>query len=456
MEINKIYLIGIGGIGMSALARYYNTCGYYVAGYDKTKSKLTENLSDEGIYITYTDSIDTIPSQIKDSINNTLIIYTPAIPKESIQFNFFVDKKYNLIKRSKALGFIAQSKTTLAVAGTHGKTTTSTILAYIFNYSSKKATSFLGGISKNFNSNLVVDNGEYLVAEADEYDRSFLQLYPYIAAITSTDSDHLDIYKDSKSMISSFCDFVSQIKPDGAVILHLDTDPTLKEYAKSKIYTYSYNREADFYGKNHTKDGDGYILFDLAYPQGIIERCKLGIGGEINTENAIAAAAIAILAGIDHLQIKEALSSFKGVERRFDIRVNNRQIVYIDDYAHHPSELKAAISSIKDLFPNRKLTGIFQPHLYSRTKDFYIEFAKALDTLDNAILLDIYPAREEPIEGVSSQLILDNMRNTNAFIISKEELMNYIKTNSFDVLITFGAGDIDRFVPMIENYLLTK
>ncbi len=451
--MSKVYLIGIGGIGMSALARYYNSCGYYVAGYDKTESKLTDELVKEGINITYIDSLETIPLEIKSSLENTLIIYTPAIPKESVQLNYFIDNNYKIIKRSQALGYIAQNKTTLAVAGTHGKTTTSTILAYIFNYSTKKATSFLGGISKNFNSNLVVDNGEYLVAEADEYDRSFLQLFPKIAAVTSTDSDHLDIYQDSKTMIKSFCDFVSQIQIDGAAILHLDTDPELKKHAKSRVYSYSYSRESDFYGKNHIKKNDGRIIFDLVHPNGEIKDCQLGIGGEINTENAIAAVAIAITAGVDHNQIKEALLNFKGVERRFDIRVNSDKVVYIDDYAHHPNELKAAIRSIRDLFPNKKLTGIFQPHLYSRTKDFYKEFAQALDSLDYTILMDIYPAREKPIEGVSSKLILDNMLNNNKLLISKENLIDYIKNNEFEVLITFGAGDIDRFVPIIEEYL---
>lgn len=443
----NIYFIGIGGIGMSAIARYYKQKGYYVSGYDKTKSELTEALEQEGISIHYEDNIDFVPK----SIEETLVVYTPAIPKDMKELVYVNEHNYRVIKRSKMLGEIAQGQDCLAVAGTHGKTTTSTLLAHILYDSDKACSAFLGGISKNYNSNLLVSEKATIVAEADEFDRSFLQLYPKIAVITAMDADHLDIYQDLSHVKEAFKAFASQVSDilickEGLDIEDKDT--------KAKIYSYSYDKtSSDFHAENIAIDECGYFHFDIVYPGGRLENCSLGVPGWVNVENAIAAAAIALSYEVDAEAIKKALACFKGVKRRFDIHVNRPGCAYIDDYAHHPKEISAAISSMRNIFPGRKLTAIFQPHLYTRTRDFAREFAEALSAVDKVILLDIYPAREDPIPGVSSEIIFEKIQLENKILLKKEELMGYLEKEDIDCLISFGAGDIDRFIPLITNLL---
>jgi UDP-N-acetylmuramate--alanine ligase len=460
--MKNVYFIGIGGIGMSAIARYYNHAGYKVSGYDKTPSKLTKALEDEGIEIHYTDNITYIPKNIEQ----TLVIYTPAIPKDMEELVYVQEKGYKLIKRSKALGEIASTQTCLAVAGTHGKTTTSTLLSHIYTHSNEGCSAFLGGISKNYHTNLLLSKNPVLVAEADEFDRSFLQLFPNVAVITSTDADHLDIYGDESTIKSAFAEFASQIKPSGALILKEGVKIN-KENIKCKIYSYSFKEKADFYPSNVRLLEGGYFLFDLEYPDfttlkgnvvkaGCIKDCKIGIPGWVNVENGIAAAAVSLIGGISFEAIKEALAAFSGVERRFDIHINTPKIAYIDDYAHHPKEIASAISSIRNIFPDRKLCGIFQPHLYTRTRDFAEDFAKSLSELDELILLDIYPARELPIEGITSEIIFKDVTIKDKILIKKEEVLDYLANKEVDILITFGAGDIDRLINPIEQLLRNR
>lgn len=461
--MKNVYFIGIGGIGMSAIARYYHHAGYRVSGYDKTPSKLTKALEEEGIAVHYTDDISFIPKEKEQ----TLVIYTPAIPKEMGELIYVQQNGYRLIKRSKALGEIASNQHCLAVAGTHGKTTTSTMLAHIYTHSKTGCSAFLGGISKNYHTNLLLSKNQVLVAEADEFDRSFLQLFPDIAVITSTDADHLDIYGNVDTIREAFAAFAEQIKPSGYLIIKkgivLNT-----EKVKATVFTYSFKEQADFYPSNVELQPGGYFKFDLHYPQytalgsntttpaGVIESCIMGVPGWINAENGIAAAASALLGGVAPEKVKEALATFSGVERRLDIHVNTPQIAYIDDYAHHPKELSSAIGSIRNMFPNRKLCGIFQPHLYTRTRDFAKDFANSLSQLDELILLDIYPARELPIEGVTSKIIFDKVTISNKIQIKKEDLLTYLNKKEIDILITFGAGDIDRFIGPITEMLTNR
>ena len=450
--MKTVYLIGIGGIGMSALARYYKYAGYQVAGYDRTPSSLTKNLEDEGIAIHYIDDVNLIPTIYKEN-KDTLIIYTPAVPNNMEELNFFRNAGYKVVKRSVVLGMIASEKQCLAVAGTHGKTTTSTLLAHLMTQIGGGCTAFLGGISKNYNSNLLLSDTEYLVAEADEYDRSFLQLYPQIAVITSADADHLDIYGNENEFKKTFGKFVSQIKPNGTLILKDGVNIPLDAF-KGTVYRYAYNTPCDFYAKNIELIEGGYYTFDIHTPFGTIPACTLGIPGWINVENAIAASAVALIAGADGNKLKEALKNFTGVKRRFDFYINTPNLVYIDDYAHHPAELKASITSIRQMFPERKITGVFQPHLYTRTRDFANEFAKSLSLLDKLILLEIYPARELPIEGVTSQIIFDKVTIADKQICRKDDLLDVLKNTDIDVLVTLGAGDIDRFVEPITKMLI--
>lgn len=449
-EYKNIYFIGIGGIGMSAIARYYNQKGLKVSGYDKTPSELTAQLEKEGIEIHYEDNIDYIP---KDK-ENTLVVYTPAVPKTMKELVYVMDNGYNVLKRSRTLGEIAKGQRCLAVAGTHGKTTTSTMLAHLFEDSGVGCSAFLGGISKNYNTNLLVSTNPTLVAEADEYDRSFLQLFPEIAVITSMDADHLDIYNDALEFAKAFKAFASQVNKTLIKKYGLDIGP---DDTNANILTYSYqNIEADFHGENIAPDDCGYFSFDLHHPKGVIKNCKVGIPGWVNVENAIAASAVALTYGIEEEKIKKALASFIGVKRRFDIHLKTPKLSYIDDYAHHPKEIAAAISSMRNIFPGRKLTAIFQPHLYTRTRDFVDEFAKALSEVDELILLDIYPAREEPIPGVSSEIIFDKVIGPKKILLQKEELMDFLQDHETDALITFGAGNIDRFVGPITELLKSR
>ena len=449
-EYSNIYFIGIGGIGMSAIARYYHKKGLKVTGYDKTPSELTHALEAEGIEVHYEDNIDYVPK----NIDETLVVYTPAIPKDMGELVYVQQAGYRVIKRSRTLGEIARGQHCLAVAGTHGKTTTSTLLAHIFADSGEGCSAFLGGISKNYDTNLLVSTNPVIVAEADEFDRSFLQLYPDIAAITSMDADHLDIYSDIENMHASFRDFASQV--GGTVITKIGL-PICESDTEATVLRYSYDdASADFYASDIKVDECGYFSFNLNYPAGVIEGCKVGIPGWINVENAVAASAIALTYGLDPEKVKHALGTFQGVKRRFDIHLNTPTCSYIDDYAHHPNEISAAISSMRDIFPGRRLTAIFQPHLYTRTRDFADEFAQALSAVDKLILLDIYPAREEPIPGVTSEIIFENVTAPEKVIMVKEELMDYLKDEPIDTLITFGAGNIDRFIGPITEMLCQR
>lgn len=450
MMYTNIYFIGIGGIGMSAIARYYHYKGLKVSGYDKTPSELTAALESEGIEVHYEDNIGFIPKDVE----HTLVVYTPAIPADMGELVYVQEHGYRVIKRSRTLGEIAQGQKCLAVAGTHGKTTTSTLLAHIFQNSGEGCSAFLGGISKNYDTNLLVSRNPVIVAEADEFDRSFLQLFPEIAVITSMDADHLDIYSDISNMHDAFKAFASQVS--GTVIAKYGL-PIEQKDTKAQILRYAYdNAGADFYASGIKVDECGYFTFDLNWPGGTVKDCKVGIPGWINVENAVAASAIALTYGLDPEKVKKALSSFQGVKRRFDIHLNTPGCAYIDDYAHHPKEISAAISSMRDIFPGRRLTAIFQPHLYTRTRDFADEFAEALSGVDKLILLDIYPAREEPIPGVTSEIIFEKVTAPEKMIMKKEELMEYLQNEPVDTLITFGAGNIDRFIRPITEMLCQR
>ena len=450
MMYTNIYFIGIGGIGMSAIARYYHYKGLKVSGYDKTPSELTAALESEGIEVHYEDNIGFIPKDVE----HTLVVYTPAIPADMGELVYVQEHGYRVIKRSRTLGEIAQGQKCLAVAGTHGKTTTSTLLAHIFQNSGEGCSAFLGGISKNYDTNLLVSRNPVIVAEADEFDRSFLQLFPEIAVITSMDADHLDIYSDISNMHDAFKAFASQVS--GTVIAKYGL-PIEQKDTKAQILRYAYdNAGADFYASGIKVDECGYFTFDLNWPGGTVKDCRVGIPGWINVENAVAASAIALTYGLDPEKVKKALSSFQGVKRRFDIHLNTPGCAYIDDYAHHPKEISAAISSMRDIFPGRRLTAIFQPHLYTRTRDFADEFAEALSGVDKLILLDIYPAREEPIPGVTSEIIFEKVTAPEKVIMKKEELMEYLQNEPVDTLITFGAGNIDRFIRPITEMLCQR
>jgi len=438
----NIYFIGIGGIGMSAIARYYNAKGYAVSGYDKTPSPLTEALEREGIKVHYEDNISYVPQDVED----TLVVYTPAVPKDMGELVYVQEKGYRVIKRSRMLGEITRGQRCMAVAGTHGKTTTSTLTSHLFTASGEGCSAFLGGISKNYDSNLLISSNDVVVAEADEFDRSFLQLYPKIAVITSMDADHLDIYGDEAHIREAFKAFASQVS--GTVIARYGLDITSSD-TKACIKTYAIgNPEADFYAEP-LEDGH----FNLHYPSGVIEDCVLGIPGWVNIENAVGASAIALTYGIAPDKIKEALATFSGVKRRFDLQVRKPGCIYMDDYAHHPEEISAALSSIRNSYPGMKLTAVFQPHLYTRTRDFAPEFAQALSKADKLILLDIYPAREEPIPGVTSEIIFKDVTCPEKILLRRSELMDYLADEPVELLVTLGAGDIDRFVGDIAEML---
>lgn len=443
----NVYFIGIGGIGMSAIARYFKFKGLNVSGYDKTESELTDTLQKQGIDVHYEDNVDFIPKDVE----NTLVVYTPAIPHDMGELVYVQEHGYKVLKRSKILGEITDGERCLAVAGTHGKTTTSTLTAHILDESGEGCSAFLGGISKNYDTNLLMSHTPTVVVEADEFDRSFLQLHPEIAVITAMDADHLDIYGDLEHVHEAFKAFASQVS--GTVIAKLGLDITSKD-TNAKILRYHYNDpKADFYARNPQPDKLGYFSFDIVWPGGVIEGVKCGTPGWVNVENSVAAAAICLTYGLKPEAIKHAIGTFQGVKRRLDIHVNTEKISYIDDYAHHPKELSTAISSMRDIFPGRKLTAIFQPHLYTRTRDFADDFAAALSKVDKLILLDIYPAREEPIPGVTSEIIFDKVTAPEKVMLHKEELMGYLEKEPVDVLITFGAGNIADFIAPITELL---
>lgn len=438
----QIYFIGIGGIGMSAIARYYHQKGHSVSGYDKTASPLTHCLENEGIKVHYTEDISYIPTNKQD----TIVVYTPAIPEEMIELQYVKQEGYKVIKRSQMLGELTKGENCLAVAGTHGKTTTSTLIAHILTESGRGCSAFLGGISKNYNSNLLLDDGPTVVVEADEFDRSFLQLHPLISVITSMDADHLDIYGSLENLQETFREYASQVRETLIYKLGL---PLYN--ISAKMYSYHLDSpNADFHAININLDPQGYYHYDLEYPGGVLNDIKVGAIGKVNVENSIAAAALCLCYGVDAQQVRAAIASFTGAKRRLDLHINKPDFIYIDDYAHHPEELKAAITSVKEIFPDKNLTAVFQPHLYTRTRDFAPEFAEALSLADKLILLDIYPARELPIEGVTSEIIYKDI-TCDKVLITKSELMTYLQNNKPELLLTLGAGDIDRFIEPICN-----
>ena len=450
-KINNVYLVGIGGIGMSALARYFKHIGKFVAGYDKTPSTLTGQLQSEGIDIHFEDSLLLMPPNILSQKDTTLVIYTPAIPNYNYEFNYFRERGYEVVKRAEVLGFIFSKLKGVAVAGTHGKTTISTMIAHILYQSSVGCNAFLGGISKNYNSNLLLSKkSDFIVTEADEYDRSFLKLFPYVGIVTSVDADHLDVYGTHEEVIKSFNQFIQQISENGILIYKKGIQLSLEGLNDIEIYTYSAYELANFYPLNIRLKND-IFHYDVQTPQGVIKDIILGVQGKMNLENSIAALAAASLLNVSPEEIKAGLASFEGVKRRFEYHIKSSKMTYIDDYAHHPEELKACIMSARNLFPDKKITGIFQPHLYTRTRDFAIGFAESLSLLDGLILLDIYPAREEPLEGVSSEMIFKNVTISNKIMCNKSELMDKLGTLKPEVLITMGAGDIDRFVEPIKK-----
>jgi UDP-N-acetylmuramate--alanine ligase len=446
-KIYNVYFVGIGGIGMSAIARYFLSKDANVAGYDRVETTLTKALENEGCIIHYNDGINEIPKS--HNHRDTLVIYTPAIPSTNEELNYFKSNEFEVVKRSEVLGLITKGSFTIGVAGTHGKTTTSTIVAHLLDQADYKCDAFLGGISANFNSNFVFSNqSKATVIEADEYDRSFLTLSPNIAIVTSTDADHLDIYAEHSSLLTSFQDYVNKLPEDGLLILKKGLGLQFKN-----TITYSATEEADVCLKNLKIENSVYC-FDVQTPNELVKDVVVGLPGLHNVENALAAFAVGLELGVSIEAIKEGLASFKGVKRRFEYQVKTKDLVYIDDYAHHPTELKACIESVRTMFPNKRITGIFQPHLYSRTRDFANEFSESLSLLDDLYLLDIYPARELPIEGVTSEMLLEKINLEHKEVVTKEELLNKLNIKDIEVLLTLGAGDIDTLVQPLKDKIV--
>ncbi|MCR5454697.1 MAG: UDP-N-acetylmuramate--L-alanine ligase [Bacteroidales bacterium] len=460
-QIDNIFVLGVGGIGISALARYFNAMGKLVAGYDLHKSELTEQLKSEGISITYTDSIDVVPSQCISHCDRTLVIYTPAIPASNQIFSYFKEHGYQMLKRAKVLGMIADNYTTIAISGTHGKTTNSCVMANIIKCAGKDGFAFLGGISCNINSNLMLpeaqsqfDNPDtLLVAEADEFDRSFLWLSPKIAVVTYVDADHLDIYKNRDEIVETFNQFVQKCRPDGTVIINQKIAQLIHTGAIHRVTYSDSDNTCDYYATN-IRLADGVYTIDAVTPKGIVYDVRIGARGRVNVENTMACIAAAQSAGIPTEYIKEGIATFAGVKRRMEFHVNTPEVVYIDDYAHHPREIAATIQSVRELYPGKKLTGIFQPHLYTRTRDFADGFAESLSMLDEVILMEIYPAREQPIPGVNSQMIANRIKGCEVHIINDcNQIIDRILQGKAEVLLTLGAGSIDRLVDPITKAL---
>ena len=451
-DIKKVYFLGIGGIGMSALARYFVAQGIAVSGYDRMSTELTLQLEKEGIAVHYQDDPAQVPSNL--NIADSLIVYTPAIPTNHKELNGLIDRGFTLHKRAEVLGIICNSQRTIAVAGTHGKTSVSTMIAHIMKSSAIGCSAFLGGISKNYHTNLLIDNtgSPWVVAEADEFDRSFLQLTPELAVITSMDADHLDIYGSHEKVIESFQLFARQIKQGGSLVLKKGLSAG-NDLSHIKLFYYSITESADFSAEN-IKLNNGFYQFDLKTPDFRIEKLVLNYPGLLNVENAVAASAMAVLAGVSVEDIRHGLATYSGVKRRFDIQLNNGTYVLIDDYAHHPEELRATIQSVRDVYKDRTITGVFQPHLYSRTKDFATGFANSLDLLDEIVLLDIYPARELPMDGVTSELIFNQMQNPNKKLCNKKELLSLAVSFKPGIVLLMGAGDIDTLVQPVKEQLL--
>ena len=451
-DIKSVYFVGIGGIGMSAIARYFLHKGMTVGGYDKTPSDLTKKLQEEGAFIHYTEDVELIPAECKN-VASTLVIYTPAIPAEHKELVFFRQNGFEIQKRAQVLGTLTRSLKGLCVAGTHGKTTTSSMAAHLLHQSHVDCNAFLGGITKNYGTNYIISKeSTYVVIEADEFDRSFHWLTPFASVITATDADHLDIYGTEEAYLESFSKYSSLILPGGYLILH--TGLKMKPNTQDGVTTYTYSREeGDFHAEN-VKIGNGEIIFDLVSPLGNIKNIKLGVPVSVNIENGIAAIALAQIAGANEEEIRRGMESFGGVDRRFDFRLKTNKMAYLSDYAHHPAEIRQSLLSIKQLYEGKKIKVIFQPHLYTRTRDFYREFADALSLLDDVTIVDIYPAREAPIPGVTSALIYDNLRSgIKKQMCKKEEICDVVRQGGFDVLITLGAGDIENYADQITEIL---
>ncbi len=448
-HIKHIYMLGIGGIGMSALARYFNALGAKVSGYDRTRTPLTDQLAAEGIDVHYHDD----PAMIPDNLD--LCIYTPAVPRSLKEFIHFATTSVPVKKRAAVLGEITRQSKTVAVAGTHGKTTVSTMTAHILHHSTHSCSAFLGGISKNYNSNfLFSETSDLMVVEADEFDRSFLQLQPAVAVVTSMDADHLDIYSDHDALKDTFRQFISGTKAEGHILLKQEVHLNYKP-ADRTVHTYSLRGDADYHGARIRLE-EGRYVFDLVTPEGTITDITLRMPGLINVENAVAASAAALLCGASADEVRMALAEFTGIKRRFDVQVDVDGLLYIDDYAHHPEEIKGLVHSVRELYPGRRVLGIFQPHLYSRTRDFAAGFAASLDLLDETLLLPIYPAREEPMPGVDADMILRLMSSTHKKLLSKKSLLEHLATCPADIVLTIGAGDIDQLVGPIRDILLNR
>ena len=453
-DIKAVYFVGAGGIGMSAIARYFIKKGLVVAGYDKTPSDLTKRLETEGMLIHYHESVDEIPHECKKK-ESCLVIYTPAIPAEHQELKFFRENGFEIQKRAQVLGTLTQSHKGLCVAGTHGKTTTSTMCAHIMHQSHLDCNAFLGGISKNYGTNYILSDSDFVVIEADEFDRSFHWLRPWMSVITSTDPDHLDIYGTKEAYLESFRHYTELIQPSGALIIHRDLE--MKENIQSDVRRYDYSlNEGDFHAENIVIE-NGEITFDFISPIESVKGVQLGQPVPINIENGIAAMAMAQLNGCTAEELKYGMQTYGGVDRRFDFKIKNGKMVFLSDYAHHPKEIYQSAKSIRELYKNKHITAIFQPHLYTRTRDFYKDFADALSQLDEVILTEIYPAREKPIEGVTSKLIYDNLKpGVKKEMIQKADVLDYIKNHDFEVLIVLGAGDLDNQVPQITKILNSK
>ena len=459
MEFSKVYFLGIGGIGMSALARYFLHEGKRVAGYDRTESRLTRELTDEGAEIHYEEGVRFIPEPFRDPAA-TVVVYTPAVPADHPELVWFREQGFEVEKRSQMLGYLSAGKYVMAVAGTHGKTTTSTLVAWLNHETTEGGSAFLGGISKNFGSNLVLGAGDRLAVEADEFDRAFLRLEPNAAVITSVDPDHLDVYGTYEAVKEAFAQFVRRIRRGGCLVLKQGAEIAL-DGGGIDVYRYSYDEPCDFYAANVSLLDGGFYRYDLVMPDRVIADCTLGIPGWVNVENAVAAAAAMWCAArargerLDEERLRGALASFAGVKRRFEFYLNTPKQVYMDDYAHHPRELTATLTSVRKMFPGRRITALFQPHLYTRTRDLHAEFAEALSLADEAVLLPIYPAREEPVEGVTSELIAAGVR-VPCRIVPREALAETVAAMPTDVVVSFGAGNIDACCEALAERLKRK
>ncbi len=453
-DIKAVYFVGAGGIGMSAIARYFLKKGFVVSGYDKTPSTLTQQLEKEGMLIHYEENVSLIPTACKRP-ESCLVIYTPAIPEDHQELQFFRQNGFEIQKRAQVLGTLTRQHKGLCVAGTHGKTTTSTMCAHIMHQSHLDCNAFLGGISKNYGTNYILSDSDFVVIEADEFDRSFHWLSPFMTVITSTDPDHLDIYGTKEAYLESFRHYTELIQPKGALIIHRDLE--MKENIPADVRRFDYAlHEGDFHADN-IRIENGEIMFDFISPIASLKDVELGQPIPINIENGIAAMAMAQLAGCTAEELRYGLKTYKGVDRRFDFKIKTDNLIFLSDYAHHPKEIYQSAKSIRELYKNRKITAIFQPHLYTRTRDFYKDFATALSQLDEVILTEIYPAREQPIKGVTSQLIYDNLRpGIEKQMIRKADVLQFVKEHTFDVLIVLGAGDLDNQVPEMENILINK